>query len=403
MDIPPQPLTNPAVIKKWRLWLIVGLVFVLGIAIGVFIWRSSLTVLPPTQTVVIPTKSTEKPTLTAVAVASGYDHIWDIAFLPTQDMLFTERKGAVYVVQNGGARKLADIPDVAAQGEGGLMGIEVDPAFAENRFIYTCYNSNKNGRDVRVVRWVLNAELTTLTDRKDIVTGMPAASSGRHSGCRAKFGPDGFLYIGTGDAAQGNAGIDHKNLGGKVLRVDRDGNAAPGNLGEDFDPRIFSYGHRNVQGLAFFDAPQNDVVGISVEHGSTVDDEVNLLVKGNFGWAPAPGGYNENGVPMTNKATYPDAIDAIWSSGSPTIAPSGATFLRGSQWKAWEGALAMAVLNGKHLKLLTISEQNQVISTEDLFAQQFGRLRTAVQGPDGNLYISTDNGGNDQVIRVTPQ
>lgn len=319
-------------------------------------------------------------------------------------MIFTERKGAVHIVQNGNARKLIDIPDVLGQGEGGLLGVAVDPAFAENHYIYTCFNSNKSGpRDVRLARWSLNAELTSLGERKDIITGMPAANSGRHSGCRAKFGPDGYLYVGTGDAAQGDAGIDHKNLGGKVLRIDRDGNPAPGNLGGDFDPRIFSFGHRNVQGIAFFDTPQNGAIGITVEHGSTVDDEINLLVKGNFGWAPAASGYDETNVPMTDKTRYPDAIEAIWSSGSPTIAPSGATFLRGEQWKGWEGSLAMAVLKGKHLKIMTINDKNQITSTEDLFSQQFGRLRTAVQGPDGNLYISTDNGGDDQIIRVTPR
>lgn len=403
MSRPPQlNLPTPKARVDWRIWLIIGLVLVLGLAIGLFIvWRVTLTMLPSTPEIVVPVKSTQKPTLATEPVATGYDHIWDIAFLPSGDMLFSERKGAVHIVQNGQPRKLHDIPDVAAKGEGGLLGIEVDPAFAQNRYVYTCFNSNKT--DVRVARWKLSPDNTTLTDRADIITGLPANVSGRHSGCRVKFGPDGYLYIGTGDAAQGNAGIDHKNLGGKVLRIDRNGDPAPNEMGSDFDPRIFSFGHRNVQGIAFFDTSQNGVLGVTIEHGSSLDDEVNLLIKGNFGWAHPAGPYTETNVPMTDKTNYPDAIDAIWSSGTPTIAPSGATFLRGSQWKAWEGALAMAVLKGKYLKLLNLNEKNQVTSTEDLFANQFGRLRTAVMGPDGNLYISTDNGGNDQIIRVTPQ
>lgn len=398
-----NPPTQEAPVNKRRLWLIAGVIVLLGVAVGLILWRVSLMFVPHTTAVVVSTKSTENPTLAAQPIITGYDHIWDIAFLPSGDMLFTERKGALHIAQNGQAHKVFDIPDVVAKGEGGLTGLEVDPAFAENRFIYTCFNSSKRGLDVRLVRWKLNADATGLTDRTDIITGMPAATTGRHSGCRAKFGPDGYLYVGTGDAAQSMVGIDHKNLGGKILRVDRDGNPAPNNLGGDFDPRIFSFGHRNVQGIAFFDTPQNGAAGITVEHGSTVDDEVNLLVKGNFGWAHPAGPYTEINVPMTDKANYPDALDAIWSSGSPTIAPSGATFLRGKQWKAWEGALAMAVLKGKHLKILTMTEKNQIANTEDLFVEQFGRLRTAVQGPDGNLYISTDNGGSDQIIRITPQ
>lgn len=385
----------------WRGWLIISLVLVLGVLVGLLIWRATLTVLPIKAEVVVHSKTPQKPTLEAKQVVAGYDHIWDLAFLPTREMVFTERKGAVHIWQNGTARKLLDIPDVAAQGEGGLMGIEVDPAFPENRFIYTCFNS-KTSRDVRLARWRINADLTALSDRTDIITGMPASTSGRHSGCRVKFGPDGYLYVGTGDAAIGGVAADHKSLGGKILRVDRNGRAVPGNLGGDFDPRIYSWGHRNVQGLAFYNMSQQDVIGVSVEHGSTVDDEVNLLVKGNFGWALPTGPYNESQVPMTDKRDDPDAHDAIWSSGSPTVAPSGATFLRSTKWLAWQGSLAVAMLKGKHLKMITISETNEVTNTEDLFSQEFGRLRTAVESPDGDLYVSTDNGGNDQIIRITP-
>ena len=192
------------------------------------------------------------------------------------------------------------------------------------------------------------------------------------------------------------------SLGGKILRVDRDGKPAPGNVGGQYDPRVFSYGHRNVQALAFFPAAQQGVLGVSVEHGSTVDDEVNLLRPGNFGWAPPAQGYNESGVPMTDKARFPDAVDAIWRSGNPTQAPSGATFVHGGQWKAWDGYLVVAMLKDRRLKALAIDVQNRVTAEHTLFEGRFGRLRTAVQGPDGNLYIATDNPSDNQIIRVTP-
>lgn len=351
----------------------------------------------------VPTKSTAEPQLTTKVIVSGRSNIWEVAFLPTQEMLFTERKGTLSIVKNGQPATLRTIEDVAAKGEGGLMGLAVDPAFAENRFIYTCYNSTKN--DVRVVRWRIAPDAASLDARTDIVTGIPTNTSGqpgRHSGCRLAFGPDGYLWVGTGDTARGDTSIQPKSLGGKTLRVDRNGGAAPGNVGGQYDPRIFSYGHRNVQGIAFFNAPKQGILGVSVEHGSNVDDEVNVLRAGNFGWAPKPQGYDETGVPMTDKTRFPDAIDAIWSSGSPTQAPSGATIVHGDKWKAWDGRLMVAVLKAQHLKVLTIDDQLKVTAEQRVFESQFGRIRTAVQGPDGNLYLSTDNSSNNQIIRVTP-
>ena len=186
--------------------------------------------------------------------------------------------------------------------------------------------------DNRVVRWEVTASLDGLLNRVDIVTGQPWFTN--HNGCRPRFGPDGFLYVGTGDAAVGTNPQSGTSLGGKVLRVDRNGAAAPGNSPPaGGDARIFNYGHRNVQGIAF---RASDSFGVSVEHGPDKDDEVNRIVPGNFGWDPVPG-YNQT-VPMTDSTKFPNAVKAIWWSGTPTNAPSGATFLSGPQWKSWNGA-----------------------------------------------------------------
>ena len=399
---PPQAPHPPI---RWQHWLLVGGIVVAGVVVALLAWWAFVAFMPKQQQAVVVSGTEQKPTLTTATVVGGYDHIWDIIFLPTKEMIFDERNGTIHLMlTDGKVRELHKIPDIYAVGEGGLMGLEIDPKFAENRYIYACFNSIKTGpdkREVRLARFKVSADLTKLEDRTDIIEGMPSAY-GRHSGCRAKFGPDGYLYVGTGDAATGGLAIDHKSLGGKVLRIDRDGDPAPGNMGGDFDPRIFSYGHRNVQGIAFFPTAEHGAIGVSVEHGSSEDDEVNLLVKGNFGWAHPAGEYTEKDVPMTDKVKYPDAVEAIWSSGTPTQAPSGATFLAGTQWKAWNGALAMAVQKDKHLKIITINGSNKVTTTENVLVNQFGRLRTAVQGPDGNLYLTTDNGKADQIIRVTP-
>jgi glucose/arabinose dehydrogenase len=401
---PPPQAPHPPI--KWHHWLLVGGIVVAGVVIALLVWWAFVASMPKQPHIVTGPQSQGKPSLTTATVVGGYDHIWDIIFLPSKEMVFNERSGKIHIMlTDGKVRELHKIQDIYAVGEGGLLGMAVDPKFAENRYIYACFNSIKNGaekREVRLARFKVSSDLTKLEERTDIVTGMPSAF-GRHSGCRPKFGPDGFLYVGTGDAALGGMAADHKALGGKILRIDRDGDPAPGNLGGDFDPRIFSYGHRNVQGIAFFPtAEHGGVLGVSVEHGSSIDDEVNLLKKGNFGWLHPAGTYHELDIPMTDKTKDPNAIDAIWSSGTPTQAPSGATFMVGTQWKYWNGALVVAVLKDKHLKILTIDSNNKVTTTENVFVNQFGRLRTTAQGPDGNLYIATDNGKSDQIIRVTP-
>lgn len=396
----------------WRSWLLIfAVIFAAGLAAYAIWWTVQGAVLQnpkiaePIKNDVQPTQPQPikvAPTLSYEVLVSQRDHIWDIGFLPTGEMLFTERAGHVIVYSNGQEKIISKIADVLSLGgEGGLLGLEVDPLFSQNRYIYTCLNSKAG--DIRVVRWKVKANvLDGLEDRNDIITGIPATSGGRHSGCRVKFGIDGYLWIGTGDSAQNDIiPQSPTSLGGKILRTDRDGRAAPGNLGGQFDPRIFSYGHRNTQGLAFYKQPELGVVGVSTEHGSYIDDEVNLLVHGNFGWSPGPG-YNELGVSMTDKQRFPNAIEAIWSSGNPTQAPSGATFLYGEKWQLWEGWLAVAMLKAKHLKILHLQE-NKVVEEIKMFEGEFGRLRAVTIGPDQALYISTDNSGNDKIIKIIPK
>ena len=286
------------------------------------------------------------------------------------------------------------------------MGLAIDPSFATNRYIYVCLASTLGGanNDVRLVRWTVDAGFTTLTNRTNIFVGGPVNISGelgRHSGCRPRFGPDGRLWVGTGDAATGTAPQDPRSLGGKVLHINKDGTPAPGNLGGAYDPRIFSYGHRNVQSIAF----RADGMGFQTEHGPDRDDELNRLVTGNFGWNPVVAGstaYNE-GVPMTDLQKYPSAVPAVWSSGLPTVAPSGATFINGSRWSTWNGVLVVALLKGSKLLAFRTNAQGRVTEVGAALSG-YGRLRSPVLGPDNNLYITTDNGGGtDKILKLTPR
>lgn len=346
-------------------------------------------------------KVTAEPELKTAELVSGLSHPWDMAFLPSGNMLFNERSGSISLFKDRKVQPVAQINDIYSEGEGGLTGLVLDTDFKSNRFIYTCFNSNISGRpDVRVVRFRLSDGEDSLSDRKDIVTGIPSNSSGRHSGCMVRVAEDGTLWVGTGDAAVASNPQSPTSLGGKILHATRDGAPVEGNLSAPYDARIFSFGHRNVQGLALFKQPVEGAYGYSVEHGSDIDDEVNLLKSGNFGWSPRAG-YDESGVPMTDLKRFPDAISAVWSSGDSTIAPSGASLISGNKWGLWDGALAMAVLKDKHVRILKF-DSKYAITLEKEVLGEFGRVRTVVQGPNGDLYLSTDNGTNDKIIQVTP-
>lgn len=344
------------------------------------------------------------PTLTVSTVLSGLHRPWDLAFTPGGGMLFSERSGPIRfrVASSGVVRTLADPSDAVESDEGGMMGVAVDPNFATNRRIYTCFLSNKSGSlDVRLVRWRMNEAVTGLTNRADIVTGIPV-SSGRHSGCRPRFGPDGRIWMGTGDAAMPTVAQDPSSLGGKVLRIDANGNGVPGNAPGPFDPRIYTYGHRNVQGIAFSPGGK----AYSIEHGTGRDDEVNRLFAGaNYGWDPRPLSgpmFYDESRPMTDTTRHPGARTAVWSSGNPTIAPSGGTFLSGPRWKGWDRSLAMAVLKDHQLRVLRFTTSGNAVDTQWVRITDRGRLRVAVLNhTNNNLYIATD-ADPGSILRVIP-
>jgi aldose sugar dehydrogenase len=320
----------------------------------------------------------------------------------------TERAGDLNVrLTNGTVRELtADLDDVWASGETGFMGIVADPV--TSRRFYTCQgfeNPVTSAHDVRVIAWTVDAAYTTATRVADPLFGGIPATSGRHGGCRLRFGTDGHLWVGTGDAATGTNPQDLTSLGGKILRVDE--NSGAGVADNPFfgssnanTRRIYNYGHRNVQGLAL--RPNGQMW--TVEHGTNCDDEVNLAVGGgNYGWDPVPG-YDES-TPMTDFGKFPNAIGAAWSSGCPTIATSGADWLVGSQWGTWNGTLAVATLAGTSLRVMRFAGNGafQGVDIPPELDGDYGRLRTAQLGPDGALYLTTSNGSNDRILRVTPQ
>ena len=341
------------------------------------------------------------PNIDVDVLVDGLSVPWDLDFTPDDTMLFTQRSGILSALLTDGTVQTvtADFSDFRASGEGGFMAILVDPNFNANRRFYTC-QTHFSPREVQVIAWTINSDYTEATRVADpLVGGIPGG--GRHSGCRLRFGPYGYLWIATGDATQGSHPQGLSSLGGKVLRVNATtGAGAPSNPFTS-SPRVYTFGHRNVQGLAF--RPGSCQMW-SVEHGPSVDDEINLLVAGgNYGWDPVPG-YNE-GVSMTDLTKYPNAVEAKWSSGSPTLATSGGIFLEGSHWGDWEGRFAVASLKDSTLRIFEFANNgafvNQVVVSE--LDGTYGRLRTPMMGPDGALFVTTSNGSNDKILRVEPE
>ena len=238
---------------------------------------------------------------------------------------------------------------------------------------------------------------------RPLLTGLPS-TSGRHGGCRLLIAGDGSMIVGTGDAVTGTNPRKLSSLGGKTLRLSRfTGAPWPRNPFIRSSSRIARYvltfGHRNVQGLA----QRSDGTVWSVEHGPTRDDEVNRLVPGgDYGWNPVPG-YNEH-VPMTDHGLPGQQIDARWRSGFPTLATSGATWVRGAQWGSYNGTLAVAALKGSRLMFLRFDAAGTLTSLAAPAALRgYGRLRSVTQAANGDLLVTTANGGSrDAVLRVHP-
>jgi glucose/arabinose dehydrogenase len=352
------------------------------------------------------------PTLHVATVLSGLDHAWDIGFAPDGTMFVTERPGRLWIRPADGTfhQLFLDLGDLWASGETGFMSVEVDPLYATNRRIYTCQGATDFSNTVQVVAWQVNAANTGATRTNDPLVGGIDGQFGRHGGCQLRVDPSGALIVGTGDAALGTNPQNTHSLAGKTLRVNRfDGTGLPGNpfFGNlaAGDPRIQTIGHRNVQGLAV--QPVTNIVW-SAEHGPDRDDEINQLINGkNYGWNPVngdPNGYNEF-VPMTDH-NLPNVQDAAWASGIPTLATSGATFLRGTSWGDWQGALAVSTLKGSALQIYAVNAATNsatIIATPPELNGTHGRLRSAELGPSGILYVTTDNGGNDEVLAVSPR
>ncbi len=319
-------------------------------------------------------------------------------------MFVTERVGNVLVFASGdtGAPRIANLAVDAVQSnntgknESGLMGIALDPAFAGNGLIYVCAtraDPEAGGVMNQVLRYRFDGGAWTF-DRYVIRTGMRAGAA--HDGCRIRFDRTGKLWITMGESGIGALAQDPNSLNGKLLRINADGTIPEDNPtlpGAAARSAAYSWGHRNPQGIAF----SGDRV-YDVEHGEDDDDEINLIEPGaNYGW---PIVHQTGGAARGMK-------DPLWSSGNVTFATAGATFVSGFPWGSWSGSLFVAALKDESLRRFT-ADGTSVAPQEVLLRGKYGRLRAAVQGPDGALYLTTSNrdgraapgSADDRIVRV---
>jgi len=345
-----------------------------------------------------------EPTIGTAVVQQGLVIPWDVAFTPDGRMLITERPGRVRVYASGAVKapllRTVVIPGVRAEGESGLMGIAVDTAFATNRYVYVCASRDVAGAWRNQVLRFRVATDGSWTDQLVLIADMIAYT--RHNGCALEMDAAGRLWVGMGDAGTGSLAQDPDSLNGKVLRVERDGSIPidnpilPGSAGRT---AVYSMGHRNPQGIAFRAGAGQVYV---VEHGPDLDDEVNLLRPGgNYGW-PC---YTGDGMPYLTVGCDPaDAYDApAWASSSPTLATSGAAFVAGTAWRDWGGDLLVSTLKESDLRRLRPDVAGTTLTLQQvLFDGTWGRLRAAVVGPHGDLFLTTSTGVGDRVIIVSP-
>lgn len=352
-----------------------------------------------------PAIASDLPKVEVTTLADGLDHPWDVAVAPDGTILTGERSGRFVALRPGVTEPQpidADLSDLFARGETGVMGLALAADFETSRKLFSCQGyADSNRQDVRVVTWRVSTDWQRLERTGVLVSGLPSRT-GRHGGCRLLLEDPNTLLIGTGDSAQPSVPQDANSLGGKILRVDaRTGAPAEGNPIPNSP--VFTLGHRNIQGLAV--QPGSGTI-YSAEHGPDVDDEVNRIVPGgNYGWKPdRSGDWYDESVPMTDPDRVPGAIPAVWSSGDSTIAVCGLTFL-GNIWGNWSGAMAVAALKGQEIRVLKLSaDGNSVTAVTQLpgFDGTYGRIRTVQSQPDGTLLVTTDNGDDDRILRVRP-
>lgn len=346
------------------------------------------------------TYSSEQADFQLETQASGLEYPWSIAFLPNGDQLITERAGRLRVIQNGSLLEspVDGVPDVAAEGQGGLLDVLLHPDFNQNRLLFLSYaHRTSEGMTTRVARAEYRDQ--ALHNLQVIFDASPRSGASRHFAGRMVIPADGYLYIAVGDRGERNRAQDLGDDAGGVHRITIEGDVPDSNPfhGEDGPLTLFTLGNRNIQGMTL--QPQTGDVW-SHEHGPRGGDEVNVIESGtNYGWPVITYGVNYSGTTITDQ-THRDGMAQPLHYWDPSIAPSGMAFYTGEDFPQWQGDLFVGALKMQKLVRLELDGRT-ITDEEDLLTDLGERIRSVSMGPDGQLWLLTDS-ADGQVLTIVP-
>ncbi|HPF11733.1 MAG TPA: PQQ-dependent sugar dehydrogenase [Flavobacteriaceae bacterium] len=333
-------------------------------------------------------------------VVDNLNNPWGMDWLPDGSLLITEKKGEIMLFRNDIKTKVSNVPEVYLRGQGGLMDLKLHPNYSENGWIYITYSSKEGsgeGGNTKLIRTKLKNN--ALTEIQSLYKAEPNSTTGLHFGSRIAFDNEGYLYFSIGE--RGNRDENPQDITrdcGKIYRLLDDGRIPPDNPfvnQPNAKKAIYSYGHRNPQGLA-----KHPITGTiwEHEHGPKGGDEINIIEKGkNYGWPVITYGVNYSGTPITSETSHPGMEQPIhyWV---PSIAPCGMAFITGNQFPDWKGDLLVGSLKFNYVELLHL-KGNKVIGREKI-AEDIGRVRNVKMGPDGFIYVAVEGRG---IFRLVPK
>ena len=369
------------------------------LASGITLFSGTSARMPSLENTTIQTPA-DSSSVTVDKLYEGFTNPWGMAWLPDGRLLITERAGDILVFKNNKftGEKLTGVPKVFAEGQGGLLDIKLHPDYQKNKWIYIAYSKPvEGGATTAIMRFKLQGN--QLVEKKDIFLAKPFLKADFHFGSRIIFDKDNFLYFSSGERGTQPKVQELNNDHGKIHRIYDDGRIPQDNpfVGQkDASPSIWTYGHRNPQGMVY-DATTHRIW--AVEHGPKGGDELNLIQKGkNYGWPKTSYGINYDGTILT-KFKEMEGVENPVRYWVPSIGPCGMTMVTSNQYPGWKGNFLIGALAFRHIARVQLSDIKY--SSEEKLAQDVGRVRCVAQGPDGFVYAITEGPG--LLVRLTPK
>jgi len=341
----------------------------------------------------------DNPQIRVEQVATGLGVPWGIAFLAPDQLLLTERSGTVRLLdlENGSSVSLSGAPEVVAEGQGGMLDVAIGPNYAAEGWIYFTYSKRSESEAATTLARARLAA-NRLLDWEDLLVTDSATGGRQHFGSRIAFDDKGHVFFGVGDRGERDMAQELSNHVGTIMRLNLDGTVPADNpfVGtDDARDEIWSYGHRNPQGL-LFDRETGRLW--SIEHGPRGGDEINLIIEGrNYGWPVVSHGKEYWGPVSIGEGTSKPGMEAPRKVYIPSIAPGSLIIYRGDAFPQWRGNLFAGALKLRHLNRITLSDSGEVTSEERILEDLGERIRALAQGPEGWIYFSTDSG---RILRI---